>query len=1175
YHEDMQALSSISQNRSRSSLIVTIQRESKQLRQLEMENKELKSALEEHQFALELIMSKYRNQVSHLLKSRESMICCTHKDNSAELISRQADKIFEMAAVMKKSVEIDEVVNCHDKQLLAQLKVENDGLREMLNIAKIQGSLTWDKQEKEVQTDFDNTVFASVSCLFPRHLFSFSIKINTTEGQRAQGAIASRCSGGKDDSTNRPLTCSTSSLIKRTALESQKSKSKRRWVPPSSIRRDALNPEDRSNVVFMKVRGILNKITPEKFNKLSEELINLGLDSTTILKGVILLVFEKALEEPKYSSMYAQLCRKLSEEVPNFEPFPSAINPNVFSSVCNTNTFCKLLLAKCRDEFEKRRKASEAFGDGPLSVDDEEQRAVAKHKMLGNIKFICELGKQNLVQESILHLCIQELCKKKNDESLQNKAEDLECLCQIMKTIGRLLDTEKAKSLMDQYFDRMHRFARSNELPSRIKFMLQDVLELRENKWVPRRVQREQNPKTINQIREEAAKDFGIMMPYPNAILPGYGYNYGMNSHLSKGLRTQQFNQHSVVGPGAIPGQRVLDDYYATPLPSYGPSSALGGPAVNTDSMRNQYSQASRRLNLGTQLSLQQPSPASSPPQMVTNNHIGQVTGHQNYSLYRGSHNSQEKRRDREKLDRERDSVRQQQNNACVQQQVTQAQSGSIRELPPRFQKKAMQQQVQQSTNSQQKPVQAQSPPMNTNVPIQQIHASKPVIHLQNFGSFDGNEISLRPAQNSMLKPNLSYGKQASHNTNANNSSIKNVDSQIYNKANAANKAVKNCLESQSNTRNVSCNQSNKEIIMKQTDDALNQFLSDKSNIDDIIAKMRDLKIPKNFQYDVLESVIKKSLDKCEVEREAASKFLTQLKNEKVIGHNIFITAFTNILNQLSDLESDVPRVKSHVAGYIARAVSDEILSLKEVFDLVDGGQHYPLFLLCLQQLLPLRGQSWLTDKFNESKINLMVTLPEIDRKKERLVDILKDRGLSFLYPLLRIEFDLWQHINLPDSTPSTLYRWIKDNVDTSLHLSPGFINVLFTAVAKFVTEKAKQAASEATFNEGQSPNNSTASVNDYEKDLLMKYKVVLDAFLHEKQQLQLVALYSLQSFCYDLGFPKGMLLRWFIFLYDMEVVEEEVFIKWKEDINEEYLGKGKALFQVFSILKNKDSECK
>ena len=53
-------------------------------------------------------------------------------------------------------------------------------------------------------------------------------------------------------------------------------------------------------------------------------------------------IFEKALDEPKYSSMYAQLCKRLAENAPNFDP---ADKP------C---TFKRLLLNRCKDEFENR-----------------------------------------------------------------------------------------------------------------------------------------------------------------------------------------------------------------------------------------------------------------------------------------------------------------------------------------------------------------------------------------------------------------------------------------------------------------------------------------------------------------------------------------------------------------------------------------------------------------------------------------------------------------------------------------------------------------------------------------------------------------------------------------------------------------------------------------------------
>ena len=43
-------------------------------------------------------------------------------------------------------------------------------------------------------------------------------------------------------------------------------------------------------VLLLFVCRILNKLTPEKFDKLSLELLNVGIDNSVILKGVILLV---------------------------------------------------------------------------------------------------------------------------------------------------------------------------------------------------------------------------------------------------------------------------------------------------------------------------------------------------------------------------------------------------------------------------------------------------------------------------------------------------------------------------------------------------------------------------------------------------------------------------------------------------------------------------------------------------------------------------------------------------------------------------------------------------------------------------------------------------------------------------------------------------------------------
>jgi len=48
--------------------------------------------------------------------------------------------------------------------------------------------------------------------------------------------------------------------------------------------------------------------------------------------------------------------------------------------------------------------------------------------------------------------------------------------------------------------------------------------------------------------------------------------------------------------------------------------------------------------------------------------------------------------------------------------------------------------------------------------------------------------------------------------------------------------------------------------------------------------------------------------------------------------------------------------------------------------------------------------------------------------------------------------------------------------------------------------------------------------LQDKEKMLLEKYKPVLQAFLHDRSNLQMIAVYSLQVLCYSLQFPKGTL---------------------------------------------------
>ncbi|XP_054974016.1 FGFR1 oncogene partner 2 isoform X1 [Sorex araneus] len=177
YQEEIQELNEVARHRPRSTLVMGIQQENRQIRELQQENKELRTSLEEHQSALELIMSKYREQMFRLLmasrkdgpgivmklKEQHAKIAKAHRHSSGGTflgaarhvleapqhglerrhmeanqneLQAHVDQITEMAAVMKKAIELDEQQGSKEQERIFQLEQENKGLREILQITR-------------------------------------------------------------------------------------------------------------------------------------------------------------------------------------------------------------------------------------------------------------------------------------------------------------------------------------------------------------------------------------------------------------------------------------------------------------------------------------------------------------------------------------------------------------------------------------------------------------------------------------------------------------------------------------------------------------------------------------------------------------------------------------------------------------------------------------------------------------------------------------------------------------------------------------------------------------------------------------------------------------------------------------------------------------------------------
>jgi translation initiation factor 4G len=286
-----------------------------------------------------------------------------------------------------------------------------------------------------------------------------------------------------------------------------------RWVAGSTRRSgpgpgvDGESPE----MVERKVKGLLNKLTMERFDSISDQIIAWAnksereKDGRTLIQ-VIKLVFEKATDEATFSEMYARLCRKMMEQIsPKVQD--DGIKNAEGKPFAGGHLFRKYLLNRCQEDFERGWVAKEATaaaaaskatedkavkeanentkgGEEESELYSEEYYAAAKAKRrgLGLIRFIGELFKLQMLTERIMHECIKKLLG--NVENPEE--EEIESLCKLLTTVGSLLDTQKARAHLDVYFSRMRELTKNKNVNSRMMFMLQVSVTIPSCPWLTR-----------------------------------------------------------------------------------------------------------------------------------------------------------------------------------------------------------------------------------------------------------------------------------------------------------------------------------------------------------------------------------------------------------------------------------------------------------------------------------------------------------------------------------------------------------------------------------------------------------------------------------------------------------------------------------------------------------------
>lgn len=210
----------------------------------------------------------------------------------------------------------------------------------------------------------------------------------------------------------------------------------------------------------------MNKLTQDNFDIMYIQLVGSGISRPEHVKIVVDEIFSKASSEHSFVKMYAELCSWvhawLSDGHGKLE------DPRIFK---------RTLLAKCQENFETHLRAPQDFSDL-----DPDERAEAQLKwkieMLGTFKFIGALLEKGTLASRILLLVTTSLLKDPTPSSL-------ECLSVFLTSIGPCFDNKEwcHYSELSEVFEQVRSHRRNTDLPSRTRFLLQDVLDLRTASW--------------------------------------------------------------------------------------------------------------------------------------------------------------------------------------------------------------------------------------------------------------------------------------------------------------------------------------------------------------------------------------------------------------------------------------------------------------------------------------------------------------------------------------------------------------------------------------------------------------------------------------------------------------------------------------------------------------------
>ncbi len=251
---------------------------------------------------------------------------------------------------------------------------------------------------------------------------------------------------------------------------------------------------------------LLNILTVDNYEETKQLIFNKISKDINYQEKFLDVILPKAVREKAFVNLYAKLCKELDIILP--QRTENNNNSKKVPSIMRTK-----LLDKCREIFKIDN--NNQFDDYIKESDPIEREIKLKQFILGNVNFIGELIKNQILSRKNILVCINNLFKRYEKEGGDKllKLLNLEGIVILIDKFGTLLKNQKGKikendlkefeNKLDYYINKLDLIQANEKLPGHIKYKIINLIEKKKANWEETQFEKNIDAKGKEEIRKE------------------------------------------------------------------------------------------------------------------------------------------------------------------------------------------------------------------------------------------------------------------------------------------------------------------------------------------------------------------------------------------------------------------------------------------------------------------------------------------------------------------------------------------------------------------------------------------------------------------------------------------------------------------------------------------------